>query len=121
MSGGIGDDVSRSWGDTESELERRLGTSQELPILKFYREFADEWQSYRREVRQELVEFLEELQNGPCSEEILKKCENHERYYAYRLTRCGAVVYWALEFEGNSVPISTEREKILILAIEFGV
>ncbi len=121
MSQGIGDDVPPAWGDIEGEIERRLETAQDVPPFEFYRSFVDEWQSYRPEMRQEILGFLERLQQGPFSPDLLDKCETHDRYYAYRLDRCGAVVYWSLKFEGDLITLSRVPEKIRVLAIEFDV
>lgn len=121
MSQGSSDDVPRAWGDIHKELERSLGASKELPILKFYRDFADDWQTYAPEVKLEILHFLEELQKGPCSPDILARCERADRYYACRLERCGAVVFWSLELDGDFLTISTPPDKICILAVEFDV
>jgi hypothetical protein len=121
MSQEIGDDVPRAWGDVEGELERRLETAGDLPTLEFYRDFADEWQSYPSEVRLEIVDFLERLQHDPYDHDLLERCDTHDRYYAFKLDACGAVVYWSLKFEGDLVTISELPKRIRVLAIEFDI
>ena len=118
MPDGIGDDVPGTWSDVEQELESRLGTPSGIdPTFTFYREFPDEWQTFSTQVRLELGDFLEVLQRGPCSPELLAKCETHDHYFGYAL-ECGAVIYWKLEVKGRLITISTPPDKICILAVE---
>jgi hypothetical protein len=121
MPKGMRENVSRAWSDIQEELGRHLSGSPGAIPLKFYREFEDEWQTYSDGIRQELGRFLRLLQNDPCSPRILSRSEQTERYYAYRLEGCGAVVYWKLEVKGVFITISTPPQSICILAIEFNI
>ena len=91
-------------------------TSQ-LPTLRFYREFPEEWETFPPQLRSELGKFLEALQRNPYDPELLKECETHGHYFACRITE-GYAVYWKLEFDSRApITISTWPKKICVLAV----
>jgi hypothetical protein len=88
-----------------------------VPTLILYHDFPEQWDHFPQEVKRELGEFLERLQRGPCSPDLLEVVtQREESYYAYRLA-AGGVLYWKLECD--AVSISTDVDRICILAVEF--
>jgi hypothetical protein len=92
-------------------------SAQHVPVLRFYREFPDEWDSLPQATRAALSDFLGQLQQNPMSPELIGNTERHGEYFAHTLPD-GHSVIWKLEMP--SAPLSsilTLPKRIWILAI----
>lgn len=91
-------------------------SAKEVPRIRFYEGFPDDWESLCDDVRDELGRFLESLQNEPLSPKLLETCEENGRFYAHRLQNYA--VYWKLQFVASELTsIFPQVEKICILAV----
>ena len=89
---------------------------QQLPILQFYSDFINDWETLAPATRKDLADFLGRLQKHPFDPEIMNEAQTNGDYYAYQLPD-GHVIYWKVE-PGRPLSILRPPERILILAVE---
>lgn len=90
----------------------------EVPVLRFYNDFPDEWDTLPEAAKAELGDFLGTLQRDCCSPDFLKNCDRHGNYYAYYLAT-GYCVVWKLQLNSAIVQtMFTRPEKIYVLAVD---
>jgi len=101
-----------------TESLRTRDDAGKLPPLKFYMDFADDWdRRFTPAIKRELVVFLKALQTGPCQVSARNECRKYKDYFACVLP-AGAVIYWKLEFDVPAFITLRDPDRIAILAVD---